>query len=144
MRAAVHKKFTIHKKLGQKLAETGNFELIEKAAADYYWGCGRDGSGRNMLGKILMEVREEQLHAGGPAALRQVAAEAPDSGAAVQDQPAPRSGRDLQARRVPADYHRLRSGCRKRSANTPRHDAQGRITGTVNHLLPMICDSLNR
>lgn len=26
---------------------------------DYYWGCGKDGFGKNMLGIILMEVREE-------------------------------------------------------------------------------------
>ncbi len=32
-------------------------ELVENASRDYYWG-GRDGSGKNMLGKILMEVRE--------------------------------------------------------------------------------------
>jgi hypothetical protein len=26
--------------------------------SDYYWGCGADDSGKNMLGLILMEVRE--------------------------------------------------------------------------------------
>jgi hypothetical protein len=26
---------------------------------DMYWGCGADGTGQNMLGKVLMEVREE-------------------------------------------------------------------------------------
>jgi predicted NAD-dependent protein-ADP-ribosyltransferase YbiA (DUF1768 family) len=25
---------------------------------DYYWGRGTEGTGRNMLGKILMEVRQ--------------------------------------------------------------------------------------
>jgi hypothetical protein len=28
-------------------------------AADSYWGDGGDGSGKNMLGKILMRVRDE-------------------------------------------------------------------------------------
>ena len=32
-------------------------EIIENAPHDFYWGCGRDGTGRNMLGRILMEVR---------------------------------------------------------------------------------------
>ena len=32
-------------------------ELIESSPYDYYWGCGGDGSGKNRLGKILMEVR---------------------------------------------------------------------------------------
>ena len=33
-------------------------ELVENASRDYYWGCGRDGSGKNMLGRILMKARE--------------------------------------------------------------------------------------
>ncbi len=28
-------------------------------SADSYWGDGGDGSGKNMLGKILMRVRDE-------------------------------------------------------------------------------------
>ncbi len=44
--------------LRAELLGTGDGELVENAPRDYYWGCGRDGSGRNMLGKILMEVRE--------------------------------------------------------------------------------------
>jgi hypothetical protein len=39
------------------LLGTGDEELVENAPGDYYWGCGADGSGRNMLGRILMEVR---------------------------------------------------------------------------------------
>lgn len=30
---------------------------MENAPRDSYWGCGADGSGKNVLGKILMEVR---------------------------------------------------------------------------------------
>lgn len=33
-------------------------EIIENTMYDYYWGCGTNGGGRNMLGKILMEARE--------------------------------------------------------------------------------------
>jgi predicted NAD-dependent protein-ADP-ribosyltransferase YbiA (DUF1768 family) len=39
--------------------DTGTEELIEDSPVDYYWGCGADGSGKNMLGKLLMELREE-------------------------------------------------------------------------------------
>jgi predicted NAD-dependent protein-ADP-ribosyltransferase YbiA (DUF1768 family) len=39
------------------LLATGDADLIEHTATDAYWGDGGDGSGRNMLGKILMEVR---------------------------------------------------------------------------------------
>ncbi|MGC1396759.1 MAG: NADAR domain-containing protein [Coleofasciculaceae cyanobacterium] len=32
--------------------------MVENAPSDYYWGCGKDGSGKNMLGQILEEVRD--------------------------------------------------------------------------------------
>ena len=40
------------------LLNTGDDEIVEATTNDYYWGCGSDGSGKNMLGKILMETRE--------------------------------------------------------------------------------------
>ncbi|RUT07661.1 hypothetical protein DSM106972_019210 [Dulcicalothrix desertica PCC 7102] len=58
MRAAVIRKFQTHKEICEVLLSTSNEELVENAPRDYYWGCGQDGSGKNMLGKILMEVRE--------------------------------------------------------------------------------------
>ncbi len=58
MREAVMAKFRTHHDLKQLLLDTGHEQLVENAAHDYYWGCGQDGSGKNMLGKILMETRE--------------------------------------------------------------------------------------
>ncbi|GCE08624.1 NADAR family protein [Dictyobacter aurantiacus] len=57
MRRAVLHKFEAHAELRDLLLSTGNEEIVENAPGDYYWGIGRDGSGRNMLGQILMEVR---------------------------------------------------------------------------------------
>jgi ribA/ribD-fused uncharacterized protein len=57
MRAAVRRKFETHADIRAVLLGTGDEELVENAPGDYYWGCGADGSGRNMLGRILMEVR---------------------------------------------------------------------------------------
>ncbi len=37
---------------------TGNCPIVENAPGDYYWGCGKDGSGKNKLGEVLMQVRE--------------------------------------------------------------------------------------
>ena len=48
-----------HKDIQQTLLETGDEELVESTTNDYYWGCGTKGTGKNMLGKILMEVREQ-------------------------------------------------------------------------------------
>lgn len=58
MRRAVLKKFQTHDEIREILLGTGEEELVENAPHDYYWGCGKDGSGRNQLGLILMEVRE--------------------------------------------------------------------------------------
>jgi N-glycosidase YbiA len=59
MREAVLQKFRTHKDIRQLLLDTGDEELVENAPGDYYWGIGADGSGKNLLGNILMEVREE-------------------------------------------------------------------------------------
>lgn len=59
MRRAVRRKFETHPKLREVLLSTGDEEIVENAPHDYYWGCGRTGTGRNMLGIILMEVRAE-------------------------------------------------------------------------------------
>jgi ribA/ribD-fused uncharacterized protein len=58
MRKAVLEKFKTHQDIQQLLLSTGTNEIIEKTQNDYYWGCGKDGTGKNMLGKILMEVRD--------------------------------------------------------------------------------------
>lgn len=59
MRMAVLAKFEQHEELRRILLSTQDAELVENAAHDYYWGCGKDGSGKNMLGIILMEVRAQ-------------------------------------------------------------------------------------
>ncbi len=58
MRKAVLRKFETHPEIREILLATGDEEIVENSPIDYYWGCGKDGSGKNMLGQILMEVRE--------------------------------------------------------------------------------------
>ena len=57
MRRAVLRKFESHADLRATLLGTGDEELVEDSPSDYYWGCGKDGTGQNRLGKTLMEVR---------------------------------------------------------------------------------------
>lgn len=57
MRRGVLRKFETHADLRAVLLGTGDEEIVENAPGDYYWGCGADGSGKNRLGQILMEVR---------------------------------------------------------------------------------------
>ena len=58
MRKAVLRKFETHLEIREILLATGEEEIVENSPIDYYWGCGKDGSGKNRLGQILMEVRE--------------------------------------------------------------------------------------
>ncbi len=59
MLEAVRCKFATHAEIRELLLSTDDEELIENAPGDYYWGCGKDGSGQNKLGLILMQVRHE-------------------------------------------------------------------------------------
>ncbi len=58
MKKAVLCKFITHQDIQEILLATEDKLLVENAPGDYYWGCGKDGSGKNRLGVILMEVRE--------------------------------------------------------------------------------------
>jgi len=57
MRAGVLAKFQQHADIRQQLLDTGDAVIIEHTSNDSYWGDGGDGSGKNMLGIILMETR---------------------------------------------------------------------------------------
>lgn len=57
MKKAVLQKFLTHPDIRDILISTSPEEIIEETTDDYYWGCGTKGTGKNVLGKILMEVR---------------------------------------------------------------------------------------
>jgi len=57
MPEAVPHKFAAHADIRAVLLGTGDEELVEATTGDYYWGQGTEGTGRNMLGKILVELR---------------------------------------------------------------------------------------
>jgi len=59
MREALRAKFTQHAGLRSLLLDTGDSELIEHTKNDSYWGDGGDGTGKNRLGQLLMELRAE-------------------------------------------------------------------------------------
>lgn len=58
MRHALRQKFA-QPELRALLLGTGRRPLIENSPFDRYWGIGKDGSGRNRLGVLLMELRAE-------------------------------------------------------------------------------------
>jgi ribA/ribD-fused uncharacterized protein len=57
MREAVLAKFTQHRDLRELLMSTGDATIVEHTDHDDYWGDGGDGRGKNMLGRILLDVR---------------------------------------------------------------------------------------
>jgi ribA/ribD-fused uncharacterized protein len=59
MLEAVRAKFSQHADLKAILLATGDAVLVEHTERDSYWGDGGDGSGKNRLGQLLMQVRAE-------------------------------------------------------------------------------------
>ncbi len=52
-------KFTQHEDIQRILLSTDTALLVEHTGNDSYWGDGGDGNGKNRLGSLLMQVREE-------------------------------------------------------------------------------------
>ncbi|CAG8463300.1 31689_t:CDS:2 [Racocetra persica] len=62
MRKALFAKFRQHEKLKYKLLSTSTAPLFEHTENDKYWGDGgKFGKGKNRLGQILMEVRNQLM-----------------------------------------------------------------------------------
>jgi len=59
MLRALRAKFGQHPELRELLLGTGQAPLVEHTHRDAYWGDGGDGSGKNWLGRLLVEVRGE-------------------------------------------------------------------------------------
>ena len=59
MREALDAKFSQHEDLTELLLNTGDAKVVEHTVNDRYWGDGGNGSGKNMLGQLLMKVREQ-------------------------------------------------------------------------------------
>ncbi len=57
MREALAAKFEQHPELAELLLSTGDEPLVEHTTNDNYWADGGDGSGKNMLGRLLVELR---------------------------------------------------------------------------------------
>ena len=59
MRRAVAAKFRTHADIRAILLSTGDDEIVEATTTDHYWGRGSTGTGKNMLGRILMRTRTQ-------------------------------------------------------------------------------------
>lgn len=59
MKEIMHAKLKQHADVRQALLETGDSDILKNHPDDYFWGTGADGSGKNVMGQIWMELREE-------------------------------------------------------------------------------------
>ncbi|MFO7563611.1 MAG: NADAR family protein [Enhygromyxa sp.] len=59
MLRALRAKFAQHPRLARRLLSTADAELVEHTRNDSYWADGGDGSGKNRLGVLLMQLRAE-------------------------------------------------------------------------------------
>lgn len=59
MLQALRMKFSQNPDIAKELMATGDAIIIEHTRNDAYWADGGDGSGKNKLGLLLMQVREE-------------------------------------------------------------------------------------
>ncbi|MBW6099577.1 DUF1768 domain-containing protein [Escherichia coli] len=59
MRKALRAKFEQHAELRALLLATAPAKLVEHTENDAYWGDGGNGKGKNRLGYLLMELREQ-------------------------------------------------------------------------------------
>ena len=59
MRQLIRAKAEQHEYVRRKLLATGDRELVEDSWRDDFWGWGPNRDGKNMLGKLWMEVRAE-------------------------------------------------------------------------------------
>jgi hypothetical protein len=57
MRRVIEAKFAQNPNLKECLLKTGDAMLIENSKTDAFWGVGKKGNGKNMLGTLLMELR---------------------------------------------------------------------------------------
>lgn len=61
MQIALQAKFSTYPALRDLLLSTAGAVLMEASQNDLFWGAGRCGSGENMLGQLLMQLRSQFL-----------------------------------------------------------------------------------
>ncbi len=59
MKDALLAKIAQYPKIKELLLSTGDAEIVEHSFKDRYWADGGDGSGKNRLGILWMEIRKE-------------------------------------------------------------------------------------
>lgn len=45
--------------IAEALMASGDLPILDTSNFDYFWGCGRDGRGKNRFGLVLMDIRKK-------------------------------------------------------------------------------------
>lgn len=61
MEELLRAKVAQHEDVRNMLLESRQKNIIENSPVDDFWGIGRDGSGKNMVGVLLMKIRDEEV-----------------------------------------------------------------------------------
>lgn len=61
MRELFALKFEQHQDVRECLAATGSKRILETSPVDAFWGVGPDGTGKNTIGQLWMDLRAERL-----------------------------------------------------------------------------------
>jgi N-glycosidase YbiA len=59
MEQILRTKLAQHDEVRNTLERSGDEDIVEDSPVDYFWGEGKDGSGKNQLGKLWMKIRSE-------------------------------------------------------------------------------------
>ena len=59
MLKALTAKFTQYRDLYKSLMDTEDAYIVEHVEEDHYWGDGEDGTGKSILGELLMKLRDQ-------------------------------------------------------------------------------------
>lgn len=51
-------KLAQHSEAREALRKSGQEDIVEDSPTDYFWGVGADGTGKNVLGKLWMKLRD--------------------------------------------------------------------------------------
>lgn len=59
MEELIRAKFSQHEDVREIVAKTGDRLIIENSPVNSFWGAGKDGTGKNIVGKLWMKIRDE-------------------------------------------------------------------------------------
>ena len=61
MTRGMYIKCRTHPEVAEALIASGDLPILDTSNFDYFWGCGRDGRGKNRFGDVLKDIRAKLI-----------------------------------------------------------------------------------